>query len=92
MKQVTHNPADYTDASTAWNEPGNLAPVGSEIMIKVPAGATIEGHDGEWAVKVKQSAVYQAKRSVHLAERGGVMKYDLLGGGFVTGRFEWTHA
>lgn len=89
-KQVIHDPADYTESSTAWNDPGSLAPVGSNIMIQVPAGLTIG--DTDWAVVIKQDAVYQVKRTDHISEKGREMRYAVLGGGFITGRFRWTHA
>lgn len=92
MKQVIHNSADYTDSSTAWNDAGNLAPVGSDIMIIMPPGTVIHHPDRpDPAVSSKQD-ITQAVRTQHLAERGNAMQYQLLDGSSVYGRFRWTHA
>lgn len=92
MKQVTHNPSDYTDDSTAWNDPGSLAPVGSNIMIKMPTGTAI--HHPEWpdAAISNKDDVVQAKRTAHISDKTRAMKYELLDGSYVFGRFDWTHA
>lgn len=92
MKQVIHNPADYTESSTAWNAPSDLAPVGSNMMIKLPKGTPI--HHAEWpdaAISDKDDIV-QVVRSQYLSDKSRAMRYELLDGSYVHGRFDWTHA
>ncbi|AUM59636.1 hypothetical protein HOS55_gp034 [Pseudomonas phage PMBT3] len=91
MKQVVHNPADYTDDSTAWNDPGSLAPVGSDIMIQMPTGTAI--HHPEWpdAAISNKDEVVQVKRTAHISDKTRAMRYELLDGSYVFGRFRWTH-
>lgn len=92
MKQVIRDPSDYTDDSTAWNDPGSLAPVGSDIMIKLPTGTAI--HHPEWpdAAISNKDEVVQVKRTAHISDKTRAMRYVLLDGSYVFGRFRWTHS
>lgn len=92
MKQVIRDPSDYTDDSTAWNDPGSLAPVGSDIMIKLPTGTAI--HHPEWpdAAISNKDEVVQVKRTAHISDKTRAMRYELLDGSYVFGRFRWTHS
>jgi hypothetical protein len=92
MKQVIHNPADYTDHSTAWNAPSDLAPVGSDMMIKLPAGAVIHKSDWPDAAITKEPLVVQVVRTSYISDKSRAMRYELLDGSYVHGRFDWTHA
>lgn len=91
-EQVIHDPAAYTEDSTAWNDPGNLPPVGSDIIIVLPKGHAI--HSAEWpdaAISTREE-VLQVKRTAHISDKSRAMRYDLLDGSYVYGRFRWTHA
>ena len=92
MKQVIRDPSDYTEDSTAWNDPGSLAPVGSDIMIKLPTGTAI--HHPEWpdAAISNKDEVVQVKRTAHISDKTRAMRYELLDGSYVFGRFRWTHS
>lgn len=92
MKQVIHNPADYTDSSTAWNAPSDLAPVGSNIMIKVPAGTLCFHESGLPGRVYVVPQVIQVTRTRHIEDRSRHMQYICLDGQVLTGRFDWTHA
>lgn len=91
MKQVVHDPADYTEDSTAWNDPGSLAPVGSDIMIQLPTGTAIHHDDWPDAAISNKDETVQAKRTAHISDKSRAMKYVLLDGSYVFGRFRWTH-
>lgn len=91
-KQVIHDTAAYTADSTAWNEPENLPPVGSDIIIVLPKGQAI--HNAEWpdaAISTCEKTL-QVKRTAHISDKSRAMRYDLLDGSYVYGRFRWTHA
>lgn len=91
MKQVVHDPTAYTEDSTAWNDPGSLAPVGSDIMIQLPPGSVIHKEDWPDADIISVERIVQAKRIGYLTDRCRAMKYVLLDGSYVHGRFRWTH-
>lgn len=92
MTQHIRNPSDYTSDSTAWNPPSDLAPVGSDMMIKLTAGSVV--HHPEWpdAAVMKEDSIVQAVRTSYISDKNRAMKYELLDGSYVHGRFDWTHA
>jgi hypothetical protein len=92
MRPVIHPPAQYTDDSTAWNDPGSLAPVDSPIMIRLPPGTEIHHWGSAKAFIVLKEEVVQAKRTAYISDKSRAMKYELHDGSIVNGRFRWTHA
>ena len=77
--------------STHWNEPGALAIVDSEIMIRLPAGTVVKYEwqpDGELLMDEAVKAI----RTEWLRDKNGDMTYKLVEcGGIVVGKFYWTH-
>lgn len=80
----------HVEEMTHWNDPGKLAPVGSWMYIKLPAGTPWMDEDGQAGVTPKEHVVI-AFRTRHLSEREGNMEYRLLEGSTVFGKFWWTH-
>jgi len=82
----------HVEEMTHWNPPGNLAPVGAWMYIKLPAGEQCHDESGCGVGITQSDAVVIAFRTRHLSEREGNMEYRLLDGSTVFGKFWWTHA
>lgn len=81
----------HVDEITHWNDPGKLAPVGSWMYIKLPAGTKFHVENGAGTDTTRAERVAIAFRTRHLSEREGNMEYRLLDGSTVFGKFWWTH-
>lgn len=82
----------HVEEMTHWNPPGNLAPVGAWMYVKIPKGTVLEYPDiADW-VTTSTDITAIAFRPRHLREREGKMEYQLLNGSKVFGKLRWTHA
>lgn len=73
---------------THWNPPGSpLPPVGSNLMIKIPAGTKLMGFRD-----TPEDVILKVQRTAHLQDRDGIMEYRTPEGLLLKGKFEWTHA
>ena len=71
---------------THWNPAGNLPPVGSPLIIRIPAG------DYGPSFIVQKEIALRVIRTGHISNKEGAMIYQCLATGMtLQGRFEWTH-
>ena len=78
-----------------FNNPEDLPPVGSVLLIKVPAGTQIDQASADslqfGCYILKEDTVFSAFRTRHLSNRNQDMEYRLSDDSTVTGKFRWTY-
>ena len=74
-----------------WNPPSTLALVDSDILIRVPAGTREHDEEDELTGIYLSDTVLHARRTHYLRDKQGDMKYRLINGNYLTGKFHWTH-